>query len=60
MHSLAVGYSNLNQHQKAAKLNAEISDIRKKVLGPEHPDTKRSKYSLAIDYANLHKYYSFI
>ena len=38
---------------EALKLNEECLEIRKRVLGPEHPDTLRSMDGLAATYVNL-------
>ena len=43
-------YQTLAQHKKAEKLHAQVLGARKKILGPEHPDTITSMYNLALMY----------
>ena len=43
----------LGRSSERLKLNEECLEIRKRVLGPEHPDTLQSMDGLAATYVNL-------
>ena len=53
MNGLAVSYSKVGQHQEATNLYKQTLELRKRVLGDEHPDTLRSMINLARSYSNL-------
>ncbi|KAH8823977.1 hypothetical protein DL96DRAFT_1468582, partial [Flagelloscypha sp. PMI_526] len=42
MNNLAHDSSNRDQHQNALKLNEEVLELRKRVLGNKHPNTLTS------------------
>ena len=48
--SLAIGYSSLGRVQEAVDINERTLKISERVLGPEHPDTLRSRSNLANGY----------
>jgi len=39
--------------KEAAQLHEELLEIRKRALGPEHPDTLQSMNGLAASYSSL-------
>jgi hypothetical protein len=47
MNSLAIVLDEEGRYAEAEKLDRETLDIRRRVLGPEHPDTATSTYNLA-------------
>ncbi|KAJ7713488.1 hypothetical protein B0H16DRAFT_1621076 [Mycena metata] len=49
MGNLATSYSDLGEHQKA-------KELRKQVLGDNHPDTLHTMSNLAISYSDLGEY----
>jgi tetratricopeptide (TPR) repeat protein len=48
MHHLAHALANQGKYAEAQKLLEEVLDIRRRVLGPEHPDTLDSILNLAM------------
>ncbi|KAH8834602.1 hypothetical protein DL96DRAFT_1581063 [Flagelloscypha sp. PMI_526] len=57
MHSLAVTYSDLGQHQDALKLKEEVLEQRKRILGPDHPGTLEAMHNLAVTYSDLGRHH---
>ena len=55
MASLAITYHGLNRLDEAEELEVRVLNGRKKVLGPEHPDTLSSMANLAIMYDDLNR-----
>jgi hypothetical protein len=53
MNNLAVSYAALGRHAEAVKLGEETLALRKAKLGPDHPDTLWSMYSLAQSLVDL-------
>jgi hypothetical protein len=53
MASLAIIYGHQDRHAEAAVLDAEVLELRKCVLGPNHPDTIWSMGKLAATYWDL-------
>ena len=53
MGNLAVTYSNLGKWNEAEQLDVQVLDMRKKLLGTDHPDTFTSMGNLANVYRNL-------
>ena len=53
MNNLAVSYCSLGRMEEAAQLHKETLEIRKRALGPEHPDTLQSMNGLASSYRSL-------
>src|SRR5208282_1606405 len=49
MHVMGNVYANLGLNPRALSLDQRALEIRRRVLGPEHPDTLRSMNSLASD-----------
>jgi len=49
MHIMGNVYANLGLYPRAQSLDQRALEIRRRVLGPEHPDTLRSMNSLAGD-----------
>ena len=56
MHVMGDVYDNLGLYSKAAPLEREAVEIRKRVLGPDHPDTLKSQVNLAILLARTGKF----
>jgi len=54
--ALGRGYRSAGRYEEAMLLDLETLMARQQVLGPEHPDTLRSRNVLAIDYTNLGRY----
>ena len=52
MENLAVSYWNLGRWNEAEKLQVQVMEMRKKLLGPEHPSTTTNMANLAITYQN--------
>ncbi|PPR04731.1 hypothetical protein CVT26_012866 [Gymnopilus dilepis] len=50
MNDLAATFSYQGQPKEAEKLEVEVLEIRRRVLGPEHPNTLRSMHSLGVTY----------
>ncbi|KAH8804021.1 hypothetical protein DL96DRAFT_1686779 [Flagelloscypha sp. PMI_526] len=46
-------YSDLGQHSDALKLKEQVVELRKRILGPEHPHTLTSLHVLALTYFDL-------
>ena len=46
MGNLALSYNNLGRWNEAEELEVQVMDMRKKLLGAEHPDTLISMESL--------------
>ena len=53
MNGLAASYRSLGRAEEAARLHKETLEIRKRALGPEHPDTLQSMNNLAVSYRSL-------
>jgi serine/threonine protein kinase len=53
MHVMADVYDNLGLYARAMPLEQKCAEIRKRVLGPENPDTLKSENNLSILYARL-------
>lgn len=47
MQNLASYYSNLSGYEDAKKLGKKMFDVRKRILGEEHPHTLQSMRNLA-------------
>ena len=56
MKSLAIIYMNKGSTSKAKKLFEEVAIVEEELLGPRHPDTLRSRWSLARCGLNEGKY----
>jgi eukaryotic-like serine/threonine-protein kinase len=54
--TIGKAYEDLGLYREAAKQHEAALDLRRRVLGPEHPDTLRSMNNLAIVYADEGKY----
>ncbi|KAH7108963.1 hypothetical protein EDB81DRAFT_429921 [Dactylonectria macrodidyma] len=52
MGNLASAYRNQGQWKEAEKLEVQVMEMRKKVLGEERPDTLTSMSNLAVTYSN--------
>jgi tetratricopeptide (TPR) repeat protein len=50
MANLAVTYYEQKRWEEAEKLELQVVEARKRVLGPEHPDTLTSMHNLAYTY----------
>ena len=53
MHVMADVYDNLGLYARALPLEQKCIEIRKRVLGPDNPDTLKSENNLAILFARL-------
>ena len=49
MHTMASTYSGLGLYQQTESLQERALEIRRRVLGPRHPETLRLKSDLAVD-----------
>ena len=56
MGNLAVTYLQQGKYEKARELELKVLDLRKEVLGPEHPDTLTSMGNVAVTYSRQGKY----
>jgi hypothetical protein len=56
MGNLANDYRGLKRYNEAEKLDREVVDIRRRVLGSEHADTLTTLYYLGLDLRGLRKY----
>ena len=56
MADLAVTYWFLGKYMEAEKLEIQVLDARKTILGVEHPHTIKAMVNLAATYQNLGKY----
>jgi len=54
--TIGKAYEDLGLYPEAAKQHEAALDLRRRVLGPEHPDTLRSMNNLALVYADEGKY----
>jgi len=52
MGNLAATYSNQGRWKEAEKLQVQVMQMCKKILGEEHPDTLTSMVNLAATYRN--------
>jgi tetratricopeptide (TPR) repeat protein len=52
MNNLAVSYSDAGRRDEALAMEEEVLALRRKVLGPEHPDTLTSMHNLAVYYGD--------
>ena len=52
MGSLAITYRNQGRWDEAEKLEVQVMDMRKKLLGAEHPDTLTCMENLADKFVN--------
>jgi tetratricopeptide (TPR) repeat protein len=50
MQNVAIAYQDVGRKDEAIKLQEEVLTLRRKVLGPEHPDTLVAMNNLAIAY----------
>ena len=50
MRDLANSYQDVGRRNEALKLREEVLTLRRKVNGPEHPDTLRAMDTLASSY----------
>jgi tetratricopeptide (TPR) repeat protein len=50
MNNLAYSYDEDGRSREALKLREQVLELRRKTLGPEHPDTLKSMTALAISY----------
>jgi hypothetical protein len=55
MANLASTYRNQGRWEEAEKLGAQVMEMRKRVLGPEHPSALTSRESLAYTWISLGK-----
>jgi hypothetical protein len=53
MGNLALCYSNLGHQQQAVKLQEQVLEKQKEILGSDHPHTVRSMEVLALSYGDL-------
>ena len=53
MHNIAVNYGALGQHADALRLCEEALALRKGALGPDHPDSFRSRWLMAESLVKL-------
>ncbi|KAH8833141.1 hypothetical protein DL96DRAFT_1584901, partial [Flagelloscypha sp. PMI_526] len=56
MSNLAVTYSHLARHAEALQLKEEVLELRRRILGSEHPFTLLSMNTLAATYSTLYRY----
>jgi tetratricopeptide (TPR) repeat protein len=56
MHNLALVYSQRGKYGQAEALHSKTLEIRRRVLGGEHPDTLGSMHNLALVYSQRGKY----
>jgi tetratricopeptide (TPR) repeat protein len=54
--TIGKAYEDLGLYPEAAKQHEAALDLRRRVLGPEHPDTLRSMNNLGLVYADEGKY----
>ncbi|MFN5912685.1 MAG: tetratricopeptide repeat protein, partial [Bacteroidota bacterium] len=50
---LAFYHSKINQDSTALEYNRKVLEIRKKILGENHPKTLLTKFNLSVDYSRL-------
>ena len=48
LHTLGETYSGLGLYDRAAELLTRALSVRQAALGPDHPDTLKSMYELAV------------
>ena len=56
MNNLACTYSNQGRWTEAEKLEVQVMETRKTVLGPEHPDTLTSMWNLSLTLKGLRRH----
>jgi tetratricopeptide (TPR) repeat protein/tRNA A-37 threonylcarbamoyl transferase component Bud32 len=54
--TMANSYAVPTEHEKAERLLTRVMELRKRVLGEEHPDTKNTMHELAELYSSERKY----
>ena len=55
MHSLALSFEGMGEVQKALELRKQVLEVRKRILGEEHPDTLKAMFNLAISYSDANE-----
>jgi Flp pilus assembly protein TadD len=55
MHNLASTYQSQGNMEEAARLEKEVLEKRRRILGEEHPDTLATMHSLASTYQSQGK-----
>jgi tetratricopeptide (TPR) repeat protein len=55
LHTLGETYMGLGLHDRAVELLKRALSVRQAVLGPEHPDTLKSMYDLAVTYQSAYR-----
>lgn len=53
MNGLASNYSTLDRHEEAMHLHKQTLELRKRVLGDQHPDTLQSRDNFTESYYTL-------
>ena len=53
---LSILYSKVGDYHTALKLDYEVLEVRKRILGEEHPDTLDAMHNLVISYREMEDY----